>query len=395
MPANVTTYNPILKRGERWYIEYYIELNGTRKRIRRSTAEDGRDLNQITSEAERIALAESMIRSIKEKITPVEMNPTATLFTQALELAVELKRSNKFRTNKTFSETARWITEYFQRKGWSTLRCSDVSVQHIQSYFDYCITKLKVRNSTYNTRKNNLRSLMGELVQRSYFTENYVSKIKNRPAADPIRRSLSESEYSTIMGYFAEHDRTMLLACVLLGTLAIRPGELRDLRCGAFDFERGVVRFGAATSKNNRNSVITIPDDLVELLRSYNLHKQPDSYFVFGRAKGRHNCTLAPADKPIGLNTLYNRFKVAIEQLKAAGQLGDITGIQFYSLKDSLAIYLLDSGVDVESAMRHFRHRNLEMFQRYAKRLGFINEPVKRLQFKGRIPGVDKKSPVE
>jgi len=61
------------------------------------------------------------------------------------------------------------------------------------------------------------------------------------------------------------------------------------------------------------------------------------------------------------------------------GKLKDITGLSFYSLKDSLAIYLLENGVDVESAMRHFRHSSLEMFQRYVKRLGVVNERIKGL----------------
>ena len=393
MPKQVTAFSPSLKKGSRWYIEYYIEFDGKRKRIRRSMANDGRDLNSIADIAERQALADVMLLELRNKVMPADVNPGATLFTEALEMAVELKRSSKFRTNKTFTETARWFSEFMARKGWLKLRCSDMNVMHFQAYFDYIITKLKVRNSTFNTRKNNLRSLVGELVQREYLPANFVSQIKNRPAADPIRRSLSELEYRVIMKYFAEHDRTMYLACLLLGTLAIRPGELRDLRCGAFDFQRGVVKFGGSTSKNNRNSVITIPEEILHTLKGFGLHTQPESWYVFGRAKGRHNCTLQPAPKPIGINTLYNRFTVAVQRLKAAGQLDDIEGIQFYSLKDTLAIFLLDSGVDVESAMRHFRHRNLEMFQRYAKRLGYINEPVRKLSFGKLLP--DEKSPVK
>ncbi|MEZ4941934.1 MAG: hypothetical protein R3D58_13730 [Saprospiraceae bacterium] len=51
-------------------------------------------------------------------------------------------------------------------------------------------------------------------------------------------------------------------------------------------------------------------------------------------------------------------------------------GIKF----KQLALYLLENGVDVESAMRHFRHTSLEMFQRYVKRLGVVNEQIRELK---------------
>lgn len=52
-------------------------------------------------------------------------------------------------------------------------------------------------------------------------------------------------------------------------------------------------------------------------------------------------------------------------------------------------IYLLDNGVDVESAMRHFRHHDLAIFQRYVKRLGVVNEKIKSLP--ASVPGFQPK----
>ena len=76
---------------------------------------------------------------------------------------------------------------------------------------------------------------------------------------------------------------------------------------------------------------------------------------------------------------LSGKFKTGLKRLKKEGKLSDITGLQFYSLKDSLAIHLLDNGVDPESAMRHLRQRDLTVFQRYVKRLGIENEKVRRM----------------
>lgn len=307
------------------------------------------------------------------------MAPDQELFSVALLSAVELKRSTKFKTNKSFSEVARWVLEFFESQGWKHIRCNQVTQAHVQAYFDYCIVKLKVANSTHNTRKNNLRSLFSELVTRGYFPENYVSKVPERVECDPIRRALSQQEKEVIWNYIQKHDRALTLAFVLLCYMAIRPGEIRDLRVGAIDLKRGVVRFPGRDSKNNRDSIVTIPETLLPFFQSLGLEHYPPTYYLFGQAKGRHNANMLPQPKKIGINSLSGRFRVAVRRLYQQGALKDITGIQFYSLKDTLAIYLLDNGVDVERAMRHFRQHNLDVFQRYVKRLGVVDEKIREL----------------
>ena len=178
MPTKKDLFQPVIKKGMAWYIEYYIDVKGTRKRVRRSRTSDGTDLNTISDLAERELVAKQMVKEIYVNLCPPVSSPAQTRFLEALQLAVELKHSNKAKTNKTFAETARWLGEYFESRGWQNLRCGQLEFEHIQAYFDYTIVKLKIRNSTHNTRKNNLRSLFSELVQRGYLEENFVKRIK-------------------------------------------------------------------------------------------------------------------------------------------------------------------------------------------------------------------------
>jgi len=379
MPAKTELFQPVIKKGVAWYIEYYIDVQGKRTRVRRRTTADGVELNSITDLVERDQVARQMVKDIRLNLCPPARSPEQTIFLDALQLAVDLKHSNKAKTNKSFGEVARWFGEYFRFRGWEMLRCGHLELEHVQAYFDYIIVSLKVRNSTHNTRKNNLRSLFSELVQRGYLKENFVKRIAERPEADPLRRPFSESERKVVGVYLAEHDRPMFLAFLLLGFLAIRPGEIRTLRIRNIDLRRGMVIFSGEQSKNRRNAVTTIPDDVVPIIAGFGLSDFPENYYVFGRAKGRHNKDFRPGPEPVGLNTLSNRFRQVLLLLYREGKLKDITGLSFYSLKDSLAIYLLENGVDVESAMRHFRHSSLEMFQRYVKRLGVVNERIKAL----------------
>jgi integrase len=383
MPKSALLYAPKLVKGATWYVEYYIELQGKRKRIRKSQDQQGRELNAIEDLAERERMAERMCQELRALITPLSQRKEDMPFVEALDLAVELKRSDSEATNKTFTETARWVKEYFVDRGWRYLRCSQLTFDHVQDYFDHCIVKRRVSNTTYNTRKNNLRSLVSELKERGYVPENFVKRVKNRPKTETRRRPMSEEEkqivYRHVLG-----DRALSLAWLLLGYLAIRPKEMRNLKCGAIDLKRGVVRFPAKESKNRRHSVVTIPAGILPALASFELEKQPASYYVFGndegRGVGKANRDLLPGPKRIGVNTLGNKFRTLLRELKREGKLHDITGLSLYSLKDTLAIYLLDQGVDVESAMQHFRHNSLEMFQRYVRRLGMVNEKIRALE---------------
>jgi len=386
MSAPRPLYSPELKKGKIWRVEYYIQPKDVRRRVRISRTKDGIELNAIEDLAERERVGMAMVADIKARISPPDTDPGHILFVEALHVAVSLKRSNKEATNKCFRETARWVAEYFTERGWQHLRCSQINKEHLQAYFDHIIVRRKVRNSTHNTRKNNLRALLAELVRRKHIPENFAAQIKDRPEADPIRRTLTDDEKRLLFREAFRQDKPLALAMVLLGFLAIRPGEIRNLKVSALDLERGVVRFPPNYSKNNRNSVVTIPAEAIPLLRSFGVHEYPGAYYLFGKAKGRHNCTLAPAPDRIGVNTLSHKFRVLVGRLHREGVLQDVRGIQLYSLKDTLAIYLLDSGVDVETAMRHFRQSDLGSFQRYVKRLGLISEKIRAVRLDIEVP---------
>jgi len=388
MSSKTKLLNPVIRRGRVWKIEYYLETNGQRRRVRRSQDAQGRELNSITDLQEREAAAAEMLRDIRSKIIPRSSTPGATLFVEALRAAVDLKRSDKWRTNKTFSENARWLIEFFEWKGWGSLPCALVTFEHVQEYFDHLLLKKRrVTNSTYNSRRNNLRSLFTVLEKRHYIPENFIKQIPPRPKSDPIRRPLAPHEVEVIVRQLRE-DRAIWLAYLLLGWLAIRPGEMRDLKVGQIDLRRGVVMFPPAQSKNRRNSVVTIPESLLSEFQAFELEKYPAGYYLFGGGKGRHNSDFLPGPVQIGVNSLSTKFRSIVRRLKRVGALQDIVGLQFYSLKDTLAIYLLDHGVHIENAMMHFRHQSLEMFQRYVKRLGMINERIRGLEVD--LPGNPK-----
>lgn len=377
MPSRKKNNLPELKRGIVWYIEYYIEEDGKRKRVRKKKL-DGVELNSIPDLTKRERAAQDMLHKIHLQVCPPAITAGDTYFLEALQLALAIKRSPKWRTNKGYTENVRWLSNYFTSQGWQYLKCKDLSLEHIQTYFDFMVLKKGIANSTHNSRKNNLRALATALVKRGYLEENYFSQIEEKRVGDPVRRPLTQDEKVIVLQEVMK-DPCLSLVFILLGYLGIRPGEIRDLKIQHIDLNRGVVCFPGSQSKNNRNSTVTIPKDLIPKMREYGLESYPKNFYVFGGGMGRHNKHLRPGSKKIGVSTLSQKFRTMLKRLLEEEKLHTIEGLQLYSLKDTLALYLLDNGVDVVSAMWHFRQNSLEVFKRYVKRLGQINEKVRQL----------------
>jgi len=385
MPARKECFSPVLKEGAIWYVEWYAEVKGKRSRIRVSETDDGAELNSIADLRERRRVAEEWIFKLRKRLKPPVNDPARTVFVEALMSAVRLKSSPKKNTMDTYESNARWLCDFFKLRGWDGMLCEQVRFDHVQAYFDHLILTKKVSNTTHNSRKNNLRALFTELVQRRFLPENYLSKIAYRKEVDTIRRPMSEEEEQVLLRAIAG-DRAMLFAYIVQRYLGVRPDETRHLRCGQFRLDEGMLVFPAADGKNGRNNVVTIPDGVVPALRRMDLHRWPATHFVLGTNKLRDNPTFLPRPEMIGENTLSEKFRQTFRRLHREGKLRDITGLTFYSLKDTLAVYMLDNAIDLKSAMEHFRQRDLESFQRYAKRLGVVNEKIRGLPVLFELP---------
>jgi integrase len=385
MSAKKELYSPELKEGTVWIIRYYIEVAGSRKLVRLSKTDNNIEINSIKNLEERRKVCKEYLERLRIKISPISNLPKDIFLSSALQIAVELKRSSKPKTNKTNQDTARWFGNFINEK-YGNIRCRELTFEHVQMYFDYIILDRKVSNRTHFSRKQNLGGLFSELQRRGYINENFASQIKNRPKEDTVRRPLSVKEEEILVNEINSlNKREITLTFILQRYLGIRPDEIRNLRCGAFDFKRNLIRFPSTDSKNNRSSTVTIPTDLIGLLKSFEFDRHPDSFYIIGSNKGQKNKKFMPGPDRIGEHTLTTKFHEIFKRLNKEGKLNDIKGLQLYSLKDSLAIHMLDNGVDVESAMRHFRQRDLSIFQKYVKRLGVVNEKIREMPL-GKIP---------
>lgn len=111
----------------------------------------------------------------------------------------------------------------------------------------------------------------------------------------------------------------------------IRPVELTRLKFKNFDFQRGVVCIEAWAAKKWKKRFVTLPASILHYFKDDRFDKYPPHYFVFG-VRDR---VVQPSTMAAGDGMMYKRHKKILDGLKADKRLDDISGLTWYSWKDT------------------------------------------------------------
>lgn len=153
----------------------------------------------------------------------------------------------------------------------------------------------------------------------------------------------------------------------------IRPIELRRLRFYMISLREGVIRLSPAETKNREADNVTIPNVLIPFLRAFRLEQWNSRWLIFGERVQPHPSHCC------GHNTMNLRHSNILKALHKKGALADITGLSFYSWKDTGAMDLFRKKVNPLEIMRQLRHKDLATTQLYCQSLYMINEEIKAL----------------
>lgn len=215
--------------------------------------------------------------------------------------------------------------------------------QILHSFFLYVIKsrRIKMENPTLNVPR------MGKVVDES------------APGlSHEIRRKLQRK--------IEVADPQLWLGCAIQYYTAIRPGtEMRLIQLKNINLESRSITIRNYLAKNDRTETVDIPGQLYKLLLEWNLHNYDQELYLFGKDG-------IPGDKPIGKNSLRNRFNKYRDELCLSKE------IKFYSWKHSGAAELKDAGANMYDIQRHFRHQSVSTTEKYwRKRLGGSRGEIK------------------
>lgn len=362
----------------RWYIVYY-QVNprtGLRERFRETY-----DLNRISSAMERRRKARAIMHELNRKLRygfPFQDDyaqlPAHTNILKAVEFATEiLCETDRKRTQQTAESMCRLFCDFLQQKNWHQMAVGEFSRRHAMAFLDDAIATRKVKPRTWNNYLERTKSIFKVLVEREYVEDNPFSEFKKKRVTGKERRAFSEQERLAV-AQEAKKDRWLMLAILLQYHCFIRPVELRRLRFNMIVMEEGVIRLPSAVTKNKENSIVTIPDVLMPYLQGFGLDAWPGTWLVFGYGGEPHR------SKPCGHDLLSSRHKAVLEKLQREGVLEDITGLSFYSWKDTGALELFKQKVNMLEIMQQLRHKSLSTTQKYCQSLYQVNREIKALR---------------
>ena len=382
---------PRLVKGWKWLIEWEEFLPGSTETIRVRKTFDLNRSHFITNPVLRQERATMILEEKMKQWADVSRHKDqvraalgSTNIIAAMDIALQFKcKSDREHIRITYTSFRNIFCEWIRTQGWDKLPISAFDRGKAKVFLDWVITDRKTRdgkgvsNRTYNNYIINSRSLFFELVDRDYLKENPFSNHKMRKEEQKLRHPFTQEDSNRIAQYVFEHDKTMYLAILLISHCGIRISELRRMRIRDIDLDRGLITLGGNQTKNRERAFITIPASALATLRSYELDKIPASYLLFGENIAPHPSLCC------GRNSITHRFRQILLSMKRIGILKSIQGYSAYSWKDTGAIAMVKSGLDILAIQKHLRHKDLSTTQRYLQSLGVINRDVR--EFSGVI----------
>ncbi len=170
---------------------------------------------------------------------------------------------------------------------------------------------------------------------------------------------LSERETTQVLDSLADGSVLGLRNRVMLEVLwssGIRRMELRHLRQGDIDFERGAM--AVRQGKGNKDRVVPIGERALHWLERYLVHGRPrlseqhDSGYLFITQKGR----------PLSLGQLT---QIAAKAIREQAQLDKPGACHLF--RHSMATQMLDNGADIRHIQAMLGHEKLDTTQRYTR----------------------------
>lgn len=328
-----------LVKGARWYIDFtrYDQESGAETRHRKDF-----DLNDIEDLRVRQEVGERLARYI-ETFAPEQKKPAPAgrseqmTVRQAVEFATGLKMTlPRKNSRKTYAAISKKLLSWCERLHYSGLSVAEFGRRHCRAFWDNLVGSGEYRGRSLNNYLVCLRTLWNELIERDIVQENPWNKIKPERVGEKVRRPFTDDERRMVAAEIEQTDYWMFRGVLLQFFCYVRPVELLRLRFKNFDLGRGVLTVESSEAKSWKKRVVTIPKSILHYFIDGIFDKHPANYFLFGRKQiGVRRWSLEPATIPISEGRLYIRHRRVLQRLRDAGKLGDITGLHWYSWKDT------------------------------------------------------------
>jgi integrase len=327
----------IRKRSQYWYIDYKVDKNGTRKRVK--GFKDKTATAQYAAKLERDAELEQT--GLADRFKEHRQRPLA-------EHLADFRRSLG-ETSRHAMQTEHALKKVFD--GCKFCQWADISASRFLDYLNSLQNK-GISQRTFNfylkagkqfCRWMVLDQRAAESPLAHLKTETVTRQVRKRRALalDEIRLLLETTKAQPTRFGVTGYERALLYRLAV--ETGFRAAELRSLTMSSFDFDNCTVTIEAAYAKNKKTYTLPLKPDTAAEIRTYATGKLPTAGLFSVPEK---TAEMLKADLEAA----------GIEYQDAAGRFAD-----FHSLRHTAGTLLASSGVHPKVAQSIMRHSDINL----------------------------------
>lgn len=312
----------VFKKGDNWYIDYYV--NGRRKRKKIGPSKK---------------LALQVFQNVQAKIVKKEFlgiyENKKMLFSLLCEEYLEYSKANKaFSTyNRQDRISINRLKPYFGDN-----YIFEITPQMIEKYK---ISRLKtVSPATANRELSTLKNMYTMAIKWNYVNTNPVKDVRLFKEPPGRTRYLKPEEIKSLYSACSKKIYPIIVTAINTG---MRKSELQNLLWSDIDFKNK--RITIVNSKNNESRIIPMNQTIIKELQK--LNKKSKSTYVFSDKNGN----------PSG--DIKKSFLKALSKAK-------IKDFRFHDLRHTFGSYLVMQGVDLKTVQQMMGHKDIRMTMRYS-----------------------------
>ncbi|TGX82616.1 site-specific integrase [Palleniella muris] len=257
----------------------------------------------------------------------------------------------KWKTKVDYFSRISILSEYIEDRRLSELEIGRVDTSFFVDFLDYVFLDRVNSSTTRNNYRTWCSAFCSWLVERNYLDSNPIAGIRALPEKKKFREPLSTADIRKLSEHLRITDKRFLLACMFEYYEMIRPIELVQIRIRDISMSDLTLFVPSSVSKNNRDGLIALNENVARLLVELEVFDYPDSFFLFGKDM-----------QPSNMMARSDIFRKKFEELRHV--LCFPMTYQFYSLKDS-GIRDLSNACGVVTAKEQARHTDISTTNRY------------------------------
>ena len=367
-------YKPAeLRANKVWYIEYYAKNPLTEKLERFK-----KRVPSMKSQREREKYAKKMVQAINQKLetgwSPFYENPSNqyksledsfSLFLKQLEKEVKdgIKRPDTLRSWKSFFSN---ISAYIKEKHLDVKFVLNIDFLFVNNFLDYIYYDKRNSPRTYNNYLAYMKGFFEWAKLKGYAKQNPAEGIKSKPKVQKKREPLT-AEVKKCIKELRDKDFHFFTWCMLTYFCLIRRTELTKLKVSDVRLSESRIILDGSITKNRKTDSVTIPDVFLPILAQH-LATANNSDYLFGKDFKPGKVQLNP--KKISDTWIKYRKKYKFD-----------SKFQFYSLKDTGIMDLLNSGIPSIKVRDQARHYDIKQTEAYTTRNLIADDTIKGAKF--------------